>query len=196
LKVYLYWNVTLAQYYKPGDFSMMKAPSLVATVFSERHLTIDGNKFISPMERRAVLKNPLREPIRKFSLEEDSKLNSLVGSLGINDWVRIALEMNGRSARQCRERWQNYLRPDINRTEWTKEEEELMVAKYTEFGPCWRRIAQFLESRTDIDIKNCWNRRQRRLQRQSLGPGEQMASDSGPILWTMSDFDHWELDFP
>jgi hypothetical protein len=101
--------------------------------------------------------------ISKFTPKEDELLKSLVERLGTTDWSVIARQMRGRNTRQCRERWQNYLRPGIRNGPWTQQEEELLLVKYVEYGPLWRTIATFLPPRTDIDIKNYWNRRLRRL---------------------------------
>jgi hypothetical protein len=100
----------------------------------------------------------------KFTKADDLRLRSLVRELGTQDWALVARRMGGgRTTRQCRERWQNYLRPDIKNGPWTKEEEDLLVQKHAEFGPLWRTLRQFFPNRTDIDIKNCWLRRQRKL---------------------------------
>jgi hypothetical protein len=115
------------------------------------------------MSRPAASIQIQRAPVTRFTREEDEKLRFLVRELGTSEWVAIAGQMRTRTTRQCRERWQNYLRPDIKNGPWTEEEEELLVAKYREYGPIWRAIALFFPKRTDVDIKNCWNRRQRRL---------------------------------
>jgi hypothetical protein len=144
------------------------------------------------MDLRGTTKPRFREPICKFSVDEDTKLRSLVARFGTSEWSRIAREITGRSARQCRERWQNYLRPDINNAAWTKEEEDLLVAKYSEYGPCWRVIASFFHSRTDINVKNYWNRRQRRLQTQSLHESQEVPD--GSEFWLLRCSDVVEAD--
>ena len=40
-----------------------------------------------------------------------------------------------RTAKQCRDRWKNYLRGGIKKGGWTNDEEELIKDMYTTFGP-------------------------------------------------------------
>lgn len=101
-----------------------------------------------------------------FSKEEDEKLKKLVDKHGTNNWILIAKHMPKRNSRQVRERWFNYLRPDLNNTPWTKEEEELLLKKYAEIGNKWRLIATFFENRTDINIKSKFQKIQRKQAKQ------------------------------
>lgn len=56
-----------------------------------------------------------------------------VGQVG--NWTKIASDLNnGRSAKQCRDRWLNYLRPGIKKGDWTTEEEDLIRELYETFG--------------------------------------------------------------
>jgi hypothetical protein len=41
-------------------------------------------------------------------------------------WKAIASQLQNRNSKQVRERWLNYLRPDLKKGDWT-EEEELML---------------------------------------------------------------------
>ena len=41
------------------------------------------------------------------------KLSELVEKYGHQHWSRIAHHLHGRKGKQCRERYQNHLRPDI-----------------------------------------------------------------------------------
>ena len=52
-------------------------------------------------------------PRAKFTKEEDEMLKNLVENFGDNNWQVISSKMPGRNSRQCRERWQNYLSPDV-----------------------------------------------------------------------------------
>ncbi len=53
--------------------------------------------------------------------EEDSMLSRLVGHIEPINWVDVANRLNAtaavakRTSRQCRDRWLNYLNPDIKR---------------------------------------------------------------------------------
>jgi hypothetical protein len=93
---------------------------------------------------------------RKFSPEEDERLTAIVRQFGDSNWKLIAARMGGWDCRQCRERWKNYLCPNVCKDPWTPEEDRLLEAKYDEFGSQWSLIARFFPSRTDVNIKNRW----------------------------------------
>jgi hypothetical protein len=98
----------------------------------------------------------------KFSAAEDVHLRSLVETFGRNDWYAISLRMPGRTPRQCKERWRNYLSPALNTAAWTAEEDRLLLEKYRDHGTKWALIANFFPNRTDGMVKNRFNRLQRR----------------------------------
>ena len=90
----------------------------------------------------------------KFTVDEDQKLIKLVNEYGENDWGTITLYMDGRNIRQCRERWKHYLSPQVSNAPWTEIEDALLNQKYNEYGPKWKKIAEFFSNRTYINIKN------------------------------------------
>ena len=94
---------------------------------------------------------------RKFSPEEDAALQRLVEEHGAHKWDHIAASMPGRTGRQCRDRYQNYLCPGISRDEWTHEEEMLLLEKHAEYGSQWAKISKFFNGRTGTALKNRWN---------------------------------------
>ena len=53
--------------------------------------------------------------------EEDATLQRLVNEHGTNSWSVIAAGLAGRTGKQCRERHNNHLLPNINKTAWTDE---------------------------------------------------------------------------
>jgi hypothetical protein len=64
--------------------------------------------------------------------------------------------MPGRSARQCRDRWTNYLAPTLSLDPWTPEEDALIIRKVAECGTKWAAIAKEIPRRSDNAIKNRW----------------------------------------
>ena len=111
------------------------------------------------------MKNSKANKKSKFSQEEDSKLINLVNQFGDNNWNIIALHMDGRNVRQCRERWRHYLSPSVSNAPWTMMEDYLLDQKYAEYGPKWKKIAEFFPNRTDINIKNRFLLKQRHMER-------------------------------
>ena len=93
-------------------------------------------------------------PRTKFTAEEDAKIEKLVAKYGENDWAKVAAKMKGRNVRQCRERWRNYLSPDLDKSTWKEEEDNLLIEKYKELGPRWKTISSLFPNRTDIAVKN------------------------------------------
>lgn len=100
---------------------------------------------------------------KKFSKGEDEKLANLVTTYGPKDWKTLALYMPGRTARQCRERWKYYLNPSPSSKKWTKEEDELLLSKYEEFGTHWAKISKFFPLKNGINLKNRFHKLKRRL---------------------------------
>jgi hypothetical protein len=93
---------------------------------------------------------------RRFSLKEDRQLEILVWQHGTKDWSLIASSIAGRIARQCRERWNNYVNPELNNGPWTDEEDALLLQKYKELGPQWRSISLSLYNRSRNNCRNRW----------------------------------------
>ncbi|KAK8853873.1 hypothetical protein M9Y10_016416 [Tritrichomonas musculus] len=93
---------------------------------------------------------------RVFTTEEDQLIADLVSSQKFKNWHEIAQKLHGRTARQCRDRWTNYLSPSNSFAPWTQEEDELIVQKVNEIGTKWSTIAKYIKGRSDNTIKNRW----------------------------------------
>ena len=100
-------------------------------------------------------KNRTRHP---FSKKEDIQLLQLVhiyGHIDKYNWYLIAYNMKGRSPRQCRERYQLFLSQGIHKkVKWTKDEDNLLLAKYEILGPRWKKMEEFFVGRNSYTIKN------------------------------------------
>jgi hypothetical protein len=68
----------------------------------------------------------------------------------------VAAHLGTRSARQCRERFRNYLSPNLRNSQWTEEEDRLLAEKVIELGAKWAMIVAFFPSRSEINLKNRW----------------------------------------
>jgi hypothetical protein len=64
--------------------------------------------------------------------------------------------MPGRNARQCRERWLNYVNPAIRTDAWTYSEDDLLIEKVNEIGRLWSSMSLYFNGRSESDIKNRW----------------------------------------
>jgi hypothetical protein len=94
-------------------------------------------------------------PKIKFTPAEDESLRQAVDSLGPGDWPKIAELVGSRNARQCRERWKNYLDPQISTSSpWTMSDEALLRQKYAELGGKWNYLASLFPGRSTNNVKN------------------------------------------
>ncbi|KAL7467653.1 hypothetical protein ACHAXS_007896 [Conticribra weissflogii] len=91
-------------------------------------------------------------------------------------WVDIAAHIDGRTAKQCRERWMNQLRPDLKKGDWTDEEDQLIHSLQRKLGNKWSKIAEFLPQRTDNDIKNRWHSFKRQQLRRFSGKSKKIRT--------------------
>lgn len=94
---------------------------------------------------------------KKFDEKEDMKLKKLVEQYGIKKWDIIAKYMPGRSSRQCRDRYRNYLVPGFFNGQWTDEEDKLLFEKHNEMGHQWSKMSKFFPRRSANALKNRWN---------------------------------------
>ncbi|EAY22725.1 Myb-like DNA-binding domain containing protein [Trichomonas vaginalis G3] len=115
--------------------------------------------------------SPRSLPKQKFTDEDDQKLRNVIKELGTKNWSDIAAAMGNRNARQCKERWENYLSPSINNTPFTPEEDALLLEKQKEIGSKWVTMKNYFDRRTDAALKNRWQmliRKQKKLQNISM----------------------------
>lgn len=104
------------------------------------------------------MKNP-------FTPQEDEKLTKIVKYFqkrrDIN-WQYVSQQMETRTARQCKDRWTNYLDTKINHLKFTPEENYFILKKVEEIGRKWKTIAAMMKNRTDVAIKSQFRKLMRR----------------------------------
>jgi hypothetical protein len=147
----------------------------------------------------------------RFTPQEDVQLSEAVRRWEIGSWAAVAREIPGRSARQCRERWTNYLDPTLEQTPLSPTEELLLDRKFAELGPCWQVIVSFFPRRSRNFIKNQWMARikklnaagRRRLQsdveQNATPPSAEVSSEDRPsvdVVFREEEQENsiWEID--
>nr|URY18841.1 MYB protein [Zanthoxylum bungeanum] len=90
--------------------------------------------------------------------EEDQVLINYIQLYGHGNWRALPKQAGLlRCGKSCRLRWINYLRPDIKRGNFTREEEDTIIKLHEMLGNRWSAIAARLQGRTDNEIKNIWH---------------------------------------
>lgn len=132
----------------PPTFDKLSPPPLA---FNPT-LSVISNEVLSSEPKAQTTSNKSLKT--KFTPEEDLKLMNII-SLGFaRNWNQVALFMGTRNPRQCRERWNNYLNPNIRNDPWSPMEDALLIQKYKEYGSKWRKISKFFHNRSDNALRN------------------------------------------
>jgi hypothetical protein len=98
-----------------------------------------------------------KKPKIYFSAAEDALLRNVVETQGLSDWGKIAKYLPSRSPRQCRDRWTNYLAPELINRPFTPEEDKVLYRKVKKYGQHWECLVNFFVGRSKNDLKNRWN---------------------------------------
>lgn len=99
---------------------------------------------------------------KPWTAEEDRKLVELVQEYGEKHWSKVASFIPNRIGKQCRERFQNHLDPNLCKGFWSPQEDMLIVKLQAQMGNKWATIARSLPGRSDNAVKNRWNTKLKR----------------------------------
>ena len=97
-----------------------------------------------------------RDPPRLWSKEEDALLKQSVADFKEKSWKKIAERVPNRNHVQCLQRWKKVLAPGLKKGQWTKEEDQLLIAHKTINFKNWGKLAQNLPGRTAKQCRERW----------------------------------------
>jgi hypothetical protein len=117
---------------------------------------------------------------RPWTPEEDRILriavqHAIAGKQGSKKrlpWLEISKMVDGRTAKQCRDRWTCSTDISSNKS-WTKEEDNKLLELYAHYTNRWVQIASHFENRNDNMIKSRFRALQRTGSRQVMSESEQ-----------------------
>lgn len=108
-----------------------------------------------------------KNPPKTWSRQEDAQLLSLVQRMQIPvKWSYVAQNMEGRSGKQCRERYVNHLNPLLKHCDWSPIEDATIFHLYNTTGSQWATMSKMIPGRTDNGIKNRFHNLRRQLERE------------------------------
>jgi hypothetical protein len=164
--------------------------------------TFENLRFSLRMRAARLHARPSTEPKsvackRKFTAAEDALIKSMVARDPHPDWVHIASALDDRSARQCRERWRNYIKPVIDSRPWTAEEDQILTREFQNLGRQWNTIAVFLPGRTEVNVKNRWTKLRRvRLREKEIARNQSRVEERRAMRFEESDDSREEEEAP
>lgn len=96
-----------------------------------------------------------------WSMKDDKVILKWVSTVGVKNWTKCSKLFNGKSPKECKERWFNKLyfenigiNNDINLDIWTKKDEFLIALFIKKFGTCWSKFQNFFPQKSATQIKN------------------------------------------
>lgn len=121
------------------------------------------NSFNTHLEDSNSTKKKKNAVRMRFSPQEDQNLIRLVSIYGDQDWKKISTEISKtshkvkRTSRQCKDRYINYLSPEIKNSQWTMEEDQCLIFHYLLTPYHWRSMTNLFPGRSEVSIKNRFN---------------------------------------
>jgi hypothetical protein len=90
-----------------------------------------------------------------FTGNDDQELRQLVTTFGEDNWIVIAQQMSHPfTIRQCRDRWRNYLDPNLSHEDWTEADDADLLSAYHQMGNRWASLALLFRGRTSNFVRN------------------------------------------
>lgn len=93
----------------------------------------------------------------KWTAEEDTALKAAVETYGPTNWSQISRLFVHRTREQCWTRWLKSIDPAINRSRWSKREDERLTEAVGKHGVSnWAVVSREVFGRTDVQCRERW----------------------------------------
>lgn len=158
-------NHLLHSFYFMSDEDISKSLALEIGSQSSNQIISNPNvesKFqsytnLNDCENDECLNKAESSPKRKyFTKEEDELLREAALMYGERSWSLIAECVPGKTPKQCRDRWANYLQPSLKFEPWSQEEDELLLSLVSKNGTRWSQLTSHFPNRSTNSVKNRW----------------------------------------
>lgn len=128
--------------------SNLSCPTVDTSQLSYSDESSDSEKFNSQSNSNSKRKF--------FTKEEDRLLTIAAMTFRQGCWNSIAQHVPGKTPKQCRDRWTNYLQPFLKFEPWTNQEDQLLVSLVNDKGTHWTKMKSYFPNRSTNSIKNRW----------------------------------------
>lgn len=138
---------TLSRHGRPSCIPRMNASEDTASQQSPddhptRSLDIVG--FLNQEEINDLFSHCISMRRGVWSPSEDDMLRRVMNHKHGHTWEWVGKHLLGRSGKQCRERWVNYLDPSLARTQMNKQEKSALAHIIRRYGRSWTQITKRL----------------------------------------------------
>lgn len=124
-----------------------------------------------------------KEPFRRFFTPKEDELIIKLFTEFPERWNYISAFIEGRTPKQIRDRYTNYLAPNLVDSPWTPEEDRLLMELADKFNNRWASIVPYFTGRSANSLKNRYHRHLKR--KANLVQNEQHPAKLPPISVAM-----------